>query len=68
VATKNSWQPFNSVRYTNALCALPSILRYYLPREDPRMSEVSVDSVDTLTEGVGELCHLWPRMSLWKRE
>jgi len=34
VATKNSQQPFNSVRYINALRALPSILRYYLPRED----------------------------------
>jgi len=33
MATKNSRQPFNSVRYRNALCALPSILRYYLPHE-----------------------------------
>jgi len=30
VATKNSRQPFNSVRHINALCALPTILRYYL--------------------------------------
>jgi len=34
MATKNSWQPFNSVHYINALCALPGILRYYLPSKD----------------------------------
>jgi len=36
MATKNSRQPFNSVTvsYTNALRALPSILRYYLPHEN----------------------------------
>jgi len=33
VATKNSWQPFNSVRYV-AFRALPSILRYLLLCED----------------------------------
>jgi len=34
MATKNSLKPFNSVRCVNALCALPSILRCYLPHED----------------------------------
>jgi len=34
MATRNSRQPFNSVRYVNIHRALPGILRYYLPRED----------------------------------
>jgi len=34
VAIKNSRKPFNLLHYVNALCALLSFLRYFLPHED----------------------------------